>query len=119
MNIRQRLYRTQEKEKTLLRHCTGIRFVYDFDLEQRNLWQRARSGKITYLAQAKHLATTRQALRLMSEGGYSKHADVNALKNIPAAGLTLARFERTPHAKPNRTNHSEPARRLPPSKLVA
>lgn len=61
MSIRQRLYPTPEVEQILRRHCDDARFVYNLGLEQRNLWQKERTQKITYLSQARELTEARNA----------------------------------------------------------
>ena len=60
MSIRERLYLKEEERPTLIRHCSEARYVWNLALEQRNLWVRYRTQKITYNSQAHELAELRR-----------------------------------------------------------
>ncbi|CAG4931484.1 MULTISPECIES: helix-turn-helix domain-containing protein [Acidithrix] len=60
MSIRERLYPEDEELPILVQHCSDARFVWNLGLEQRNLWVRGRSQKITYNTQAKELTQARK-----------------------------------------------------------
>lgn len=60
-----------------------------------------------------------QAVFACTACDYTANADINAARNILAAGLAVAGRGGTPHAKPIRAKHSGPVKRQPPSGLVA
>ena len=60
MSIRERLYPRDEELPVLILHCSDARYVWNLALEQRNLWVRGRSQKITYNSQARELAEARK-----------------------------------------------------------
>ena len=60
-----------------------------------------------------------QAVFVCRSCNYKANADINAARNILAAGLAVAGRGGTPHAKSPMTDHSGPMKRQPPSGLVA
>ena len=60
MSIRERLYPREQELSVLVRHCSDARYVWNLALEQRNLWVRYRTRKITYNSQAHELAELRR-----------------------------------------------------------
>ena len=68
MSVRQRLYPGPGQEEILSRHCSDARFVYNLGLEQRNLWRRDRTAKVTWSSQCKELAQARQEFCWLKEG---------------------------------------------------
>ena len=54
-----------------------------------------------------------QAVFVCGACGYEAHADVNAAKNILAAGLAVSGRGGTPHGQPVRAEHSGPVKRQP------
>jgi len=68
VSIRQRLYPEPAKEEILHCHSKDARYVYNIALEQRNLWRRERTQKITYVTQAQELALARKAFSWLGEG---------------------------------------------------
>ena len=68
MSFRERLYPGLGQEEILSRRCSDARFVYNLGLEQRNLWHKVRTTKITYLTQAMELAEPRKTFTWLEEG---------------------------------------------------
>ena len=60
MSIRERLYPQEQETDILMRHCADARYIWNLGLEQRNLWARERSQKITYNTQAHELTEARK-----------------------------------------------------------
>ena len=60
MSIRERLYPREQELSVLVRHCADARYVWNLALEQRNLWVRGRSQKITCNNQMNELAEARK-----------------------------------------------------------
>ncbi|MHB8190702.1 MAG: RNA-guided endonuclease InsQ/TnpB family protein [Ferrimicrobium sp.] len=60
MSIRERMYPGEQELPVLVRHCSDARYVLNLALEQRNLWVRGRTQKITYNSQARELAELRR-----------------------------------------------------------
>jgi putative transposase len=60
MSVRERLYPGEQELPVRVGHCSDARHVWNVALEQRNLWQRERSQKITYKTQAHELAEARK-----------------------------------------------------------
>ena len=82
MSIRERLYPQEQELSVLERHCADARYVWNLALEQRNLWVRGRSQKITYKTQAHELAEARAASWL---GEGSSDAQQQALRDLERA----------------------------------
>ena len=61
MSIRERLYPREQELAVLVRHCADARYVWNLALEQRNLWVRGRSQKITCNNQMNELSEARKA----------------------------------------------------------
>ncbi|MHB1903771.1 MAG: RNA-guided endonuclease InsQ/TnpB family protein [Ferrimicrobium sp.] len=61
MSIRERLYPREQELAVLVRHCGDARYVWNLALEQRNLWVRGRSQKITCNNQMNELSEARKA----------------------------------------------------------
>lgn len=59
MSLRERLYPREQELPVLVRHCADARYVWNLALEQRNLWVRGRTQKITYYSQARELVELR------------------------------------------------------------
>lgn len=70
MSIRQRLYLNSGNEELLLKHCADVRFVYNFGLEQRTLWHRESTQKITYVTQATEPAELRAGRSWLAESWF-------------------------------------------------
>ena len=83
VSIRQRLYPTEDQAAQLYRHCSDARFIYNLGLEQRNLWRKDRTAKISYLTQARELAQARQASPWLKEG--SSSVQQQALRDLDIA----------------------------------
>ena len=82
MSIRERLYPREQELSVLIRHCSDARYVWNLALEQRNLWVRYRTQKITYNSQAHELAELRRETWL-SEG--SSVVQQQALRDLDRA----------------------------------
>lgn len=67
MSIRERLYLRERELSVLVRHCSDPRYVWKLALQQRNLWKRGRSQKITTHSQMLELAQARK-LTWLNEG---------------------------------------------------
>ena len=82
MSIRERLYPREQELSVLVCHCSDARYVWNLALEQRNLWVRYRTQKITYNSQANELAQARKET-WFSEG--SSAIQQQALRDLDRA----------------------------------
>ena len=82
MSIRERLYPQEQETDILMRHCSDARYVWNLGLEQRNLWVRERSQKITYNTQAHELTEARKGTWL---GEGSSPSQQQALRDLDRA----------------------------------
>ena len=82
MSIRERLYPQEQELAALVRHCSDVRYVWNLALEQRNLWVRGRSQKITTHSQMLELAEARKESWL--KGG-SSAIQQQALRDLDRA----------------------------------
>ncbi len=82
MSIRERLYPGEQELSVLVRHCADARYVWNLALEQRNLWVRGRSQKITCNNQMNELTEARKVTWL-KEG--SSAIQQQALRDLDRA----------------------------------
>ena len=73
MSIRERLYPRERELSVLVRHCSDARYVWNLALEQRNLWVRGRSQRVTYDTQANELAQARKETWLKGGSAAIQH----------------------------------------------
>ena len=83
MAIRERLYPDQKSATMMLKHCADARFVWNLGLEQRNLWVRHRSARITSTSQQKELAEARREVAWLRQG--SSPVQQAALRDLDRA----------------------------------
>ncbi len=67
----------------MARHCADARFVWNLGLEQRNLWVRYRSARITSTSQQKELSEARREVEWLGQG--SSPVQQAALRDLDRA----------------------------------
>ncbi len=82
MSIRQRIYPDQASAALMARHCADARYVWNLGLEQRNLWVRHRTGRISSVTQQKELTEVRKETWL---GEGSSVVQQQALRDLDQA----------------------------------
>lgn len=93
---RYRLYPTPEQEKTLLRHCSDARYVWNLAVEQHAWWKPGRTSAPGYLEQSRQLTAARAENGWLREG--SQNVQQQALRDFDRA---TRNFFAGTHRKPS------------------